>query len=175
MKIKNIQRPRLVGLLLVGALTAFSLTSCNTGGGDQGNDTKAEESQEATTENAENIEETATSETASNQLTGEQTITGEVLDMSCYMTGDAMGKGHQSCAQGCLDGGLPAGIMAEDGQVYLLVENHDLAEAYDEVIKHAAQNITITGNIYRKNGVQSITVEKVVADNAQAEDASAEG
>ena len=171
MKGKNSNRPRILGILLVGVIVAFSLTSCNTDTSDKGEDAQVEAGNDAVAENTD----TPDTETESNQLTGEQTITGEVLDMSCYMTSDAMGKGHQSCAQSCLDGGLPAGIMAENGQVYLLVENHDLSEAYDEAIKHAAQNITITGQVVNKNGVQSITVEKVIADNAQADEAPAEG
>lgn len=171
MKRKNSHKPKLLGILLVGVLTAFTLSSCDTVTGDNGDDTKVEESQDTLAQNTEPQD----VETASNQLSGEQTITGEILDMSCYMTGDAMGKGHQSCAQSCLDGGLPAGIMAENGQVYLLVENHDLSEAYEEAIKHAAQNITITGEVVSKNGIQSLTVEKVKADNAKTDDAPAEG
>lgn len=167
MKIKNSNRPKLLGILLIGALTAFTLTSCNQGGEGQDANTKVEESQdaEAQTQNAEAQE----TETASNQLSGEQTITGEILDMSCYMTGDAKGKGHQSCAQGCLDKGLPAGIMSENGQVYLLLENHDLSDAYKEAMKHAAQNVTITGQVNTKNGVQSLTVEKINVESAEVE------
>lgn len=90
------------------------------------------------------------------------TVKGEVLDLSCYMTGGAMGKGHKTCAQGCLDKGLPAGILSKaDGKVYLLVEDHKKADAYKQAIKHAAENVAITGKIVEKNGVQSLIVEEV--------------
>ena len=91
-----------------------------------------------------------------------KTVKGEILDMSCYMTHDAQGKGHKTCAQGCLDKGLPAGILSkDDGQVYLLVEDHKLSDAYKEAVKHAAENVEITGKVVKKNGVQSLIVEKV--------------
>lgn len=90
-----------------------------------------------------------------------KTVKGEILDLSCYMTSGATGNGHKSCAQGCLDKGLPAGILGQDGQVYLLVEDHSMADAYNEAIKHAAENVSITGTLIAKNGVQSLVVEKV--------------
>lgn len=91
------------------------------------------------------------------------TIKGEVLDMSCYMTRGAKGPGHKECAQGCLEKGLPAGILTKDGKVYLLVEDHSAADAYKEVLKHAAENVEVTGKVVNKNGVQALIVEKVKA------------
>lgn len=94
-----------------------------------------------------------------------QTLKGEVLDLSCYMSHGAMGKGHQTCAQGCLNKGLPAGILNKaDGKVYLLVEDHKNSDAYKQAIKHAADNIEITGKVINKNGMQSILVESVKAE-----------
>lgn len=90
-----------------------------------------------------------------------KTIKGEVLDMSCYVTQDATGQGHKKCAQACLDKGLPAGILGEDGNVYLLVEDHNAADAYKEVIAHAAEKVEVTGKVVDKNGVKSLVVEKV--------------
>lgn len=90
-----------------------------------------------------------------------KTVKGEVLDLSCYMANGATGNGHKACAQGCLDKGLPAGILGEDGQVYVLVEDHNKADAYKKVIQHAAEDVKITGTFVDKNGVQSLIVEKV--------------
>ena len=89
------------------------------------------------------------------------TLKGEVLDMSCYMGHGAKGPGHKMCAQMCLKKGLPAGLLTSDGQVYLLVEDHDKADAYSNVIKHAADQVTVTGKVSKKNGVQALVVEEV--------------
>jgi hypothetical protein len=94
-----------------------------------------------------------------------KTLKGEILDMSCYMSGGAMGKDHQMCAQACLDKGLPAGILNKaDGKVYLLVEDHENESAYKEAIKHAADNVEVSGKVVDKNGMQSIVVESVKAE-----------
>lgn len=91
-----------------------------------------------------------------------QTLKGEVIDMSCYMSNGAMGKGHQMCAQECLDKGLPAGILNKaDGKIYLLVEDHKNADAYKQAIKRAADNIEVSGKVVSKNGMQSVVVESV--------------
>lgn len=89
------------------------------------------------------------------------TVKGEVLDMSCYMASGAHGAGHQMCARMCLKKGLPAGLMTSNGQVYLLVEDHDKADAYETAIKHAADKVTVTGKYANKNGVQALVVEDV--------------
>lgn len=91
------------------------------------------------------------------------TVKGEVLDMSCYMSKGAKGAGHKQCAEMCLKKGLPAGLLTSNGQVYLLVEDHDKADAYNTVIKHAADQVQITGTYANKNGVQALVVEDVKA------------
>lgn len=91
------------------------------------------------------------------------TLKGEVLDMSCYMGHGAKGSGHKQCAEMCLKKGLPAGLLTSSGQVYLLVEDHDKADAYSTVIKHAADQVEVTGKVANKNGVQALVVEEVKA------------
>ncbi len=141
---------KLSGLMLIAAFFAFSVISCSQ------SDNKTSENSEASTAPA-----PSTATAASNIATGPQTITGEILDMSCYMDHDAMGESHKKCAQGCLDKGLPAGILGENGQVYLLVEDHDASDAYKTALQHAAEKITVSGTVVNKNGVQSLIVKEV--------------
>ncbi len=90
-----------------------------------------------------------------------QTVKGEVLDLSCYMDAGAKGKAHYVCTRACLDKGLPAGILGSDGKVYLLVENHRKAAAYNTAIQHGGDIVTITGKVFNKGGVQSLYVEEI--------------
>src|SRR5437764_13556203 len=47
-------------------------------------------------------------------------ITGEVVDMMCYVDHNAMGEKHgQSCGTKCIKGGGPVGIVS-DGKAYLI-------------------------------------------------------
>src|SRR5215472_2931503 len=47
-------------------------------------------------------------------------VTGEVLDMTCYIANNLSGPDHAKCAGDCIRSGLPAGIKSGDGKVYLL-------------------------------------------------------
>jgi hypothetical protein len=89
------------------------------------------------------------------------TITGEVLDMACYSASGASGEGHKSCAASCIKGGSPMGILTSDGKVYLIVENHDKKDAYAEAQKHAGEQITATGTLSDRGGLNAIIVDDV--------------
>ena len=60
-------------------------------------------------------------ESASDQTV---TVKGEVIDMVCYTDSGASGKDHADCAKTCISAGLPVGLKAEDGKVYLLIGDH---------------------------------------------------
>lgn len=138
--------------MLIAVFFAFSVISCSTP------DNKTSENSDASATAA-----SVATPASTNVKTGPQTIKGEILDMSCYMDHDALGESHKKCAQGCLDKGLPAGILGEDGQVYLLVEDHDASDAYKTALQHAAEKITVSGTVVNKNGVQSLIVKEVNA------------
>ncbi|MEP6845972.1 MAG: hypothetical protein ABI861_08205 [Panacibacter sp.] len=90
-----------------------------------------------------------------------KTITGEVLDMACYSANGASGEGHKSCATACIKGGSPMGILTSDGKVYLLVENHDKKDAYAEAKKYAGEQVTATGTLSEKGGLQTLIVNEL--------------
>jgi len=90
-----------------------------------------------------------------------QTVTGEVLDMNCYMTSDAHGEGHKSCAAKCINGGSPMGVLTSDGKVYLLIEDHSKKEPYQEAKKHAGEQVTVTGALSEKDGIKGLVVSEV--------------
>lgn len=91
-----------------------------------------------------------------------KTVTGEILDMKCYMTSGEHGDSHKDCAQMCLKGGSPMGILAEDGKVYLLIEGKDSAP-YEEARKHGGETMIVTGTLSDKNGVQALIVTEAKA------------
>ena len=41
----------------------------------------------------------------------EMEVTGEAVDISCYLTGKS-GEGHAGCATACVKGGKPIGLVA---------------------------------------------------------------
>ncbi len=99
---------------------------------------------------------------SSAQTTPKPTVMkGEVLDMACYMSSGMHGVSHKECAQKCINGGSPMGLLTSSGKVYLLVENHDKPSAYASAKAHAGDQIQVTGTYADKGGIQGLVVDDV--------------
>jgi hypothetical protein len=90
----------------------------------------------------------------------EVTVTGEVVDMVCYISEGASGAEHADCAQTCIKLGLPAGIKATDGKTYLLVGEHKPIN--DVLAPLAAKTITVKGKAVSRDGVNMIENAEIV-------------
>ena len=82
------------------------------------------------------------------------TVTGEVIDMVCYVDHGAQGEKHAGCAQKCIKSGLPVGLKGADGSVYLLVGEHEPLN--DKLADLAAKTVTVTGKFVERDGVKMI-------------------
>jgi len=89
------------------------------------------------------------------------TVQGEILDMACYMAKGSKGAGHKACAQMCAKKGVPIGILTDAGEVYLLLDDHNNPDPYDDAKKLAGEHAQITGKKFSKQGVASIVVGSV--------------
>jgi len=91
-------------------------------------------------------------------------VTGEVIDMSCYLhhPETSTGNSHRKCAETCAKKGLPMGLLTSDKQVFLLLEDHDNPKAYAAALAKAAQQATVEGDKVSVGGVQAVIVESVV-------------
>ena len=88
-----------------------------------------------------------------------KTITGEVIDITCYASAGAKGDGHKECAQMCINNGLPIGILDKSGKVYVAVKGHMPAKS--ELYDFIAQNVTASGTVSERGGVRVIDIDKV--------------
>ena len=94
----------------------------------------------------------------------EQTITGEVVDLACYLSEGASGPGHKDCAQKCIASGLPVGIKSGD-EIYVAIgSEHGPANA--ALAPLAAQEVTAEGIVTERNGVHLIAIKKVTPKGA---------
>ena len=89
------------------------------------------------------------------------TVTGEIVDMGCYMGHGAKGEGHKECALKCIANGMPMGLLTSDGTLYVLTMSHSDADPFNNAKKMAADMVEITGPVSERNGVKSIEVDKV--------------
>ena len=81
-------------------------------------------------------------------------ITGEVVDMACYVDHNATGEKHADCAKKCITSGLPVGLKADDGKTYLLIGEHKPLNS--ELAQSAAKKITVEGKIVSRDGIYMI-------------------
>ena len=81
------------------------------------------------------------------------TMKGEIVDLMCYLDHGAKGEKHAGCAQKCIKGGGPVGLLSDD-QVYLLVGEHQAIN--DEAASKAAQTVTVTGKLVERGGMKMI-------------------
>jgi hypothetical protein len=77
-------------------------------------------------------------------------VTGEVVDMMCYVDHNAMGDKHAGCAAKCIKGGGPVGIVS-DGKAYLLVGQHKPMN--EQLAEYAGKTITVKGKMAERGGV----------------------
>src|SRR5437763_15114536 len=77
-------------------------------------------------------------------------ITGEVVDMMCYVDHNALGDKHAGCAAKCIKGGGPVGIVSH-GKAYLLVGQHKPIN--DQLAEYAGKTITVKGKMAERGGV----------------------
>jgi len=91
------------------------------------------------------------------------TIQGEILDMACYVAHEAKGAEHAKCAQSCIKGGQPMGLLAKDGQVYLLYASHDDASGFESAKQQAGKQVEITGVAAKRGSVNGLEVHAVKA------------
>ncbi|MGH7788671.1 MAG: hypothetical protein ACRERC_17510 [Candidatus Binatia bacterium] len=86
------------------------------------------------------------------------TVSGEVVDLACYLSKGSKGKRHKQCAELCAKKGLPIGVLTDAGDVYLLIEDHDDPAPYDAAKGLAGEHAEVTGKKFAKGGVASILV-----------------
>lgn len=100
------------------------------------------------------------------------TIKGEFIDTWCYFSGvmggpDAVvGSAHHTCAMWCSAGGVPVGLLGEDGTVYMVlkIETDDRSNGGDTQLSLASDTVTADGMLYKRDGLNYIIVSKIVSN-----------
>jgi hypothetical protein len=101
------------------------------------------------------------------------TVTGEVIDMSCYLQLGKHGDKHVACGKKCLTAGQPIGMLAKDGTVYMLMEEeHDprrdgqTAGFRKAATDHLGHIMEVTGTEATHAGFKAIYVQGFVNKTA---------
>lgn len=92
------------------------------------------------------------------------TLTGEVVDVSCYTQLGKRGEGHKACGAMCVASGSPAGLLTADGTLYILMpEPHHprrdgKASLADYLSKKMAQTMTFSGMASHHGGIHTLFI-----------------
>ena len=90
---------------------------------------------------------------------GEKTVTGEIVDMMCYVDHNSGGEKHAACAAKCIKGGGPVGITSE-GKTYLVVGDHKPMN--DQLAEYAGKTITLKGKLAEREGISMLENAEIV-------------
>jgi len=90
---------------------------------------------------------------------GSKEITGEIVDMMCYVDHNAVGAKHAECGEKCIKNGGPVGIVS-DGKAYLVVGAHKPMN--DELAPLAGKTVTLKGKLANNGGVSMLENAEIV-------------
>ena len=88
-----------------------------------------------------------------------QEVTGEIVDMMCYVDHNASGEKHASCGEKCIKGGAPVGIVS-DGKAMIVVGAHKPMN--DELAPLAGKTVTLKGKMVSNGGVSMLENAEIV-------------
>lgn len=89
------------------------------------------------------------------------TLAGEIVDLHCYTAREAKGAEHAGCSNACIGRDVPAGFLAEDGTLYLLV-NEKPTSVKEKVAGKAGKKLKVTGKIVERSGMKALQLASVI-------------
>jgi hypothetical protein len=111
--------------------------------------------------------ESATAEAHKKVLEGGKvaTVTGEVVDVSCYLQLGKRGEAHIPCGTKCIANGQPIGVVDADDNLYIVMaeEHHPRRDGQVELKTVLgpllAKTVTLTGMMTEMKGYRALFVQ----------------
>lgn len=103
-------------------------------------------------------------------------LKGELIDTWCYFSGvmggpDAVvGSAHHTCAMWCAAGGIPVGMLGEDGEVYMILKlpGDDNSAGGDTFVELTNDTIEADAMLYERDGLKYLVVSEVTSNDGVA-------
>lgn len=102
------------------------------------------------------------------------TVTGEVVDVSCYLQLGKRGEAHVACGSKCIAAGEPIGVVdAQDNLYILFAEEHhprrDGTVGLEKTVGSLlAKNVTVTGMLTENKGYRALFVQAAEIDSVMS-------
>lgn len=99
-------------------------------------------------------------------------LRGEMIDSWCYYSGvmgspeSTLGTSHYTCAMWCAKGGIPVGLLTNDGTVYMVlkIDGDDESSSGDTVLQLASHEIVANGIVFERDGLNYIIIDNIIED-----------
>ena len=89
-------------------------------------------------------------------------ITGEVVEVSCYLREGSRGEGHKACALASLKNGGRLGLIEDgSGLLYPFAGAQPATNPSREIHELIAQHVAIQGRAYERNGSRVLIPGKI--------------
>jgi hypothetical protein len=92
----------------------------------------------------------------------ETTITGQVVDLTCFSHGHS-GDSHKTCAEACGKAGVQLGVLGTDGTLYVPISDKPADPTNSRLQRFAEQKVRVTGVHRVVNGLHTIELKSVGA------------
>lgn len=101
----------------------------------------------------------AAEQTKDSDAPANKEVTGEIVDMMCYIDHGAKGAKHAECAEKCIKSGGPVGILS-NGKAILVIGEHKPIN--DELAPLAGKTVTLQGKMVENGGVSMLENTEIV-------------
>jgi hypothetical protein len=88
-------------------------------------------------------------------------VTGQVLDLACYLSYGARGADNARCASHQIAPDQPLALLEVDGTLHLLWAGHHTTHPYDLARQRVGQSARVVGVPYERNGVKGLEVREL--------------
>ena len=97
------------------------------------------------------------------------TLRGEIIDSWCQVSGimgPALGTAHHQCAIWCAVGGIPTGMMGDDGQVYIILKSDASGQnvTHPGILEIQSNHVSVDAQMFEKDGNKYVLIDAVIAN-----------
>lgn len=93
---------------------------------------------------------------------GKVTVSGEVVESSCYIRTGARGADHAMCARRCADAGIPLVLLEDETERVIWLASADHRSSPNEALReHIARRVTLTGHYAERGGARLLVIETI--------------
>jgi len=93
----------------------------------------------------------------------DMTLTGQVVDVNCFVSMGASGASHKACASACAKAGVALAILGSDGNLYMPVSAKPGDPQNPRLEPFVEGRVKVTGTHRMASGMHTIEIKTIAA------------